>query len=142
MVSGFLVSTVITGVVLLGIALFVRGLRERYDKPPDESSGFDAISAGVKDPRAWVVAYAVLILAAAGGAWAYIGGDAIPEAVASASLLVLGGALGIGILVFVGAGTYSAVRGHGRSSSQAAAMGGAAIGFVLLAVIAVKLVVA
>ena len=143
MVSGFLVSTVLMGVVLLGVALFIRGLRQwRHDKPEAESSGFDAISATMGNPRTWIAAYVLMIVLAAGAAWAYIAGDGIPQPVADASLIVLGAVLGIAILVFVARGTYDAVRGHGRSASQAAAMGGAATGFVLLALVAVKLITA
>lgn len=143
MVSGFLVSTLIFGVVLLGATVFIRGLRQwRDDKPAHESSGFDSISEMMGNPRAWIAAYVLMMVAAAGGAWAYIGGDAIPQSVASAGVVILGAVLGIAILVFVAQGTYAAVRGHGRSASQAAAMGGAATGFVLLALIAVKLITA
>lgn len=143
MASGFLVSTLIFGVVLLGVATFIRGLRQwRDDKPDSESSGFDAISTMMKNPRTWFAAYAIGMLAAAGAAWAYIGGDAIPQAVSSASIIVLGAVLGIALLVFIAQGTYAAVRGHGRSASQAAAMGGAAVGFTLVFLIAVRLITA
>lgn len=143
MASGFLISTLIFGVVLLGVAGFIRGLRHwRDDKPHSESSGFDAVSGAMKNPRVWIAAYAVGMIAAAGAAWAYIGGDAIPQPVADVSLIVLGAVLGIAILVLIARGTYDAVRGHGRSASQAAAMGGAAVGFALVALIAVRLITA
>lgn len=143
MASGFLISTLIFGVLLLGAVTFIRGLRQwRDDKPDLETSGFDTISGAMKSPRVWIAAYAIGMLAAAGAAWAYIGGDAIPQSVASASVVVLGAVLGIAILVFIAQGTYAAVRGHGRSASQAAAMGGAAVGFTLVALITVRLITA
>lgn len=143
MASGFLVSTLIFGVLLLGVASFLRGLRQwRDDKPKLESSGFDSISGATKNPRVWIAAYAIGMIAAAGAAWAYIGGDAIPKPVADASLIVLGAVLGIAIFVLIARGTYDAVRGHGRSASQAAAMGGAAVGFTLVALVAVRLITA
>ena len=111
MVSTFLLSTAVTGVLLLGVALFIRGLRKRQDKPADPGSGFDALGAAMKSPKAWTAGHDSRSLALA-------------------------------ILAFVAVGTYSAVRGSGRSSAQAAGMGGFAVGLALLVAIAVKLVVA
>lgn len=142
MVSSFLVSTVVTGVLLLGVALFLRQFRKwRHDKPGEESSGYDAIVSMTKSPRAWIAAYVVAILAVGGGTWAYVGG-VLPEGSGDVGLLVVSAVLGIAIFLLVARGTYDAVRGHGRSPSQAAAMGAVAVGFVLLTAIAVKLVVA
>lgn len=143
MVSTFLVSTVVTGVLLVGVALFVRGLRERHDKPEVEGSWLDALKVAMRSPKAWTAAYVLLILIASAATYGYIAGTpAVSESLASTSLLVLGGAFAAAILVFVAVGTYNAVRGHGRPSAQAAGMSLAAVGFVVLTAVAVKLVVA
>lgn len=143
MVSTFLLSTVATGAVLVAVAVFIRRLRHwRHDKPESESSGFDALASFFKDPRSWIASYALLMIVAAGGVYVALGGAGVPESLANAGPMILGGIFAAAILVFVGAGTYTAVRGHNRSSSQAAGMGAFAVGLLLLAAIAVKLILA
>lgn len=143
MVSTFLLSTLAMGVVLVGVAVFMQRMRKwRHDKPDADESGFDAIASLVKSPRAWFAAYAVLMLVGAGSVYVIVGGAGVPDSLVDSGMLILGAVFGVALLVFVGAGTYAMVRGHDRSSSQAAGMGAAAVGFVLLAAVAVKLVLA
>lgn len=143
MVSTFLVSTAVTGVLLLGVGVFLREYRRwRHDKPEAEGSGFDALGVAMKSERLWIVAYVVLILVAAAATYGYIAGAAVPEELADVSFLVLGAVLAAGITAFVASGTYTAVRSHGRPSAQAAGASAMAVGLVILVAVAVKLLAA
>jgi len=143
MVSGFLVSTIATGLLLLGVAVFLREFRKwRHDKPAAEASGFDALATAMQSQRVWMAAYAIIVVASLGATYAFIGGSALPESLANVGIIGLVAVLGLGLFALVVGGTYAAVRGNGRSSAQAAGMSAAAVGFFVLALVAVKLVVA
>lgn len=140
MATSALASTVVTGVVLLAILAVVFRLRRWQHPAPDVEGGADLVRAA-NGPLGWSVAFFVVALGLMGLAVLYTSGEPVAgldqAALGLLVLLVLLAVFGFAGLVAV----YSALRGRGLSSAQAAGVSSVLVATLLLAAIVVQLFV-
>jgi hypothetical protein len=139
MASPYLVSTVLMGVLLLAVALFVTGDgRWRRNARATGSLTARSSSAGAESPLPSAL-FAVPAVGVAAGALAFAGGLAAGLSVqASAGYAVAAVAAAI-IVSYLVWGVYGAMRSRGFGSAAATMMSAWAVGALLIAAIAVKL---
>ncbi|WP_137286183.1 hypothetical protein [Halorussus salinisoli] len=139
--TAYLVSALVTGVVLLGVWAFVARMEDwrRYDSSASGGRRDPTDGTGVTDSvGAWVAGFLLLVFVAAGGAVLLVSDAAVASAVGS--WVALAGMFGVLIVGFLLWGTYSSARFRGLQSAQAALLSAWLLGSLSVAAIAVKLV--
>ncbi|PSQ09985.1 hypothetical protein BRC93_11295 [Halobacteriales archaeon QS_5_70_15] len=140
MAQALILSTLLTGAVLLAIALIaVRGVDWR-GYAPDSPEGPGLVSRAMGHPAVWIVGFLLLLAVFGGGAVAFVAGVGLPEETVNALGLVLGAATAAVVGGYVFYGTYASARGRGRPTSVAVAEGTTLVGALFLLVIAARLV--
>ncbi len=130
-------STVLMGLLLIGVVVAVIRGRDWYDYSPTPGDGDlgEALLALARRPVTWMVTFFVLV-AGFGAATVLLVTDAsLPG---GSGLIWAGFGVVLGGFAFLGA--YSAARTRGRPNAQAVAEGAFLVGLLLVAVIAARLV--
>lgn len=139
--TGYLVSTVVMGLLGLGVLVFVlRGRRWHHYAPTDayatlragEARPASQVSRFAGSTGTWILLYVLLVLGFLGGTVLYSGGGI------SGTIVI--GALGVVIVAFVLIGVYAAMRENGRSYAQAAGTAAVIAGMLFALAIVLKLV--
>lgn len=136
----YLVSTLVMGVVLVGVWFVVARLRhwERYSLPATDAQASRATRAA-KTPGTWTVGFLLAAFLAGGGAILLV--SDLGASIALASPVVLLSAVFALLLVgYLLWGVYHAVRVRGLGSAQAALAGVWTLGLLFVGAIAVTLV--
>jgi len=135
--TGYLASTVLMGLLGVGVVVFVLRSRRWRHYVPRVAGGVAAgerpasgLAALAGRTSTWTVAYVALVLGFMFGAMAYASGAVTGPA-------VIGGVVAL-VASFLVAGVYVSMRDNGRPSAQAAA--GSAVATGLLAVVAITVV--
>lgn len=141
MAANPLLSTLVTGLILLAIVVVAVRLRRwrRADARADAETSLAVIDRLLHSPTTWVVGFLVLVLVAVAGTLALVGAVPLPEGVQPAvtTVLIVGSALVLGGFVF--GGVYASVRGRGYGSAPAVGLGSLVVGLLALLVIVVQL---
>lgn len=141
MATNPLLSTFVTGVILLAIVVVAFRLRgwRHAETVADAETSLGVIDRLLHSPTTWVVAFLVLVLVAVAGALALVGAVPLPEGAQPTitTVLLVGTALVLGGFVF--GGVYASVRGRGYGSAPAVGLGSLAVGLLALLVIVVQL---
>jgi hypothetical protein len=140
MAQTLLLSTLLTGAVLLAIALAAVRWVDWRDYAPESSDGPGLVSRAADSPAVWIAGFLLLLAVFGGGAVAFVAGVGLPEPMVDAVGLVLGIATATVVAGYVFYGTYASARGRGRPTSVAVAEGTTLVGALFLLVIAVRLV--
>ncbi|MEF8853060.1 MAG: hypothetical protein V5A44_05785 [Haloarculaceae archaeon] len=139
--AAYLVSTLV--MALLGVGVVVLVLRGRAWRRYVPQAAY-GLSAGTGRPASglakvagstntWTAGFILLALVA-------LGAVVVASSGAMGSSVVVA-ILALGVVAFLVAGTYFAVREHGRPPSQATAAAAIVLGLLFIAVIAVNLVI-
>lgn len=139
MAQMLLLSTLLTGVVVLVIALAAVRWVDWRGYAPDSPEGPGLASRVAGHPAAWIVGFLLLLAVFGGGAVAFVAGF-LSDSMVGVVGLVLGAATAAIIAGYVFYGTYASARGRGRPTSVAVAEGTTLVGALFLLVIAVRLV--
>lgn len=140
MAGTLLLSTLLTGALVLAVALVaVRGVDWR-EYAPDSPEGPGLLERAMNHEAVWIVGFLLLLAVFGGGTVAFVAGVGLPEQVVSAVGLVLGAAAAAVVGGYVFYGTYASARGRGRPTSVAVAEGTTLVGALFLLVIAARLV--
>lgn len=131
-----LASTVVMGLLLIGVVVAVVRGRDWYDYEPTEAPDLgETLLSVARHPATWMVAFFALV-GGFGAATVMLVTDAsLPGGTA---LIWVGFGIVLGGFAFLGA--YSSARMRGRPNAQAVAEGAFLLGFLVLAVIAARLV--
>ena len=141
MASSVLLSTLLTGIALLAIAVGMLRFR-RWKRGPDMRDSADFVQRATNSPAVWTAGFVLLALGFGAGVVAIVSGTTItlPEDFGSQLTLVLVPFLVLlGLYVF--AGIYSSAKDRGLSSAPAVGMASAVVGLLVLTAIVVKLLV-
>jgi hypothetical protein len=140
MAQTLLLSTLLTGAVVLAVVLAaVRGVDWR-DYAPDAPDGPGLAERAAGSPAVWIAGFLLLLGVFGGGAVAFVAGVGLAEETVNAVGVVLGAATAAVVGGYVFYGTYASARGRGRSASVAVAEGTTLVGALFLLVIAARLV--
>lgn len=131
-------STVLMGLLLIGVIVAIVRGRNWYDysPPTTETSPGETLLAVARTPAAWMAVFFVLVAGFGGATVLLVTDTALP----GGSMVIWAG-FGIILGGFAFLGAYSAARTRGRPNSQAVAEGAFLLGFLVLAVIAARLVI-
>lgn len=139
----YLLSTLVTGAVVVAVVLGISRLRQwsRYRPGPDRrerSGGWSAagsrtLSGLAADQRAWEVAFLVLAIGFGAGAVLAVSGAAVDG-------LVLVGLVFLLVSVYLFSGVYLASRSRGRPSARAVAETVGVFALLFLVAVVVRLV--
>jgi hypothetical protein len=131
-------STVLMGLLLVGVVVAILRSRDWYDYSPTEGEGGigETLDAIARNPTTWMVSLFVLLLLFGGTAVLFVSGASLPGGV-----MLIGGAFAVVVAGYVFLGAYSAARSRGRPNSQAVAEGAMLLLLLVAAAIAVRLVV-
>ncbi|MFB6138978.1 MAG: hypothetical protein ABEJ26_00925 [Halosimplex sp.] len=138
--TGYLTSTLVMGVLIVGIVALVLRVRRWEHYTPRVV--YRQIEAGGTGPggladlagrtSTWTAAYILLVLGFMFGAMVYASG--------AISGMAMIGAVGAIVALYLVAGVYFAMREHGRPSAQAVAGSAVATGMLFVLAITVVLV--
>jgi len=139
-VPGYLASTLVMGLLAIGVVVLVVRARRWRHYTPTAAYSMDAGGGLPKSGLArvagatstWTAAYVLLVLGVLAGAIVALSG------VVSETGVIVG--LVVGVVVYLVGGVYLAMRGNGRPSAQAAAGSAVTLGLLFVLGIAVKLV--
>lgn len=134
-------SALLMSVLLFAVAAAVLrfGNWRSYAAGGDDTPG-GTLRALAERPVAWMVAFVLLSLGFGGAAVLYVSGSPMVGTETVGVALAVGAFAVIGGYLFVG--SYDAARARGRPSAQAVAEGTVLLGFLVVAIIAAKLVAA
>lgn len=140
MATSALVSTAVTGAVLLVILAVVLRLRDwQHPTPSTAAASAGGVARRVNSPLGWSLGFFVVAFGVMGLAVLYAAGEPVaglePQTIGLLALGVIGGVFGIGLLGAVHAG----VRSRGLSSARAAAVSATLVGLLVLTAIVVRL---
>ena len=140
MAQTLLLSTLLTGAVVLAVVLVAARWIDWRGYALDSPEGSGLLSRAASHPAVWIVGFLLLLAVFGGGAVAFVAGVGLPESAVNAVGLVLGAATALVVSGYVFYGTYASARGRGRPTSVAVAEGTTLVGALFLLVIAVRLV--
>ncbi|MEF8840020.1 MAG: hypothetical protein V5A62_00135 [Haloarculaceae archaeon] len=140
MAQTLLLSTLLTGAVVLALALAAVRWVDWRGYAPDAPDGPGLLARAAGHPGVWIVGFLLLLAVFGGGAVAFVGGVGLPETMVNALGVVLGAATAAVVGGYVFYGTYASARGRGRPASVAVAEGSTLVGALFLLVIAARLV--
>ena len=139
MAQTLILSTLLTGVLVLAIALAAVRWVDWRGYALDSPEGPGLVSRVASHPAAWIVGFLLLLVVFGGGAVAFVAGT-LSESMVNAVGLVLGVVTAAVVAGYVFYGTYASARGRGRPASVAVAEGSTLVGALFLLVITVRLV--
>jgi hypothetical protein len=139
MAQTLLLSTLLTGVAVLTIAVAAVRWVDWRGYALDTPEGPGLVSRTVSHPAVWILGFFLLLVVFGGGAVAFVAG-VLSAAMVNAVGLVLGVATATVVAGYVFYGTYASARGRGRSASVAVAEGSTLVGALFLLAITVRLV--
>lgn len=140
MAQTLLLSTLLTGAVVLAVVLVAARWVDWRGYALDSPEGSGLVSRAAGHPATWIVGFLLLLAVFGGGAVAFVAGVGLPESTVNAVGLMLGIATALVVSGYVFYGTYASARGRGRPTSVAVAEGTTLVGALFLLVIAVRLV--
>jgi len=131
-------STVLMGLLLVGVVVAVLRSRDWYDySPTDEESGVgETLERLARSETVWMASFLVLVLLFGGAAVLFVSGGSVPGGVT-----LIGGAFAVVVTGYVYLGAYSSARSRGRPTSQAVAEATMLVLLLVAAAIAVRLVI-
>lgn len=135
-------STVVMGLVLLGIIAAIGVVRD-WERTP--GSGEDHAASVVevfRKPVTWTVLFVVMALVVSVGAVAFVDGSSVLGISPAAGELILLAGSGVILVGFLFAGLYAAARNRGLREAQAVGASSIVLGFLFIGVIAVVLLTA
>lgn len=141
MATSALVSTAVTGVVLLAIIVAVLRVREWRDPTPATEDGLANLARSANGPLGWSVTFFVVTFGVMGLAVLYAVGAPVAGVTHATVGLML---VTVIAAVFVGASlvaVYAASRGRGLNSAQAAGLSSALLGVLFVVAVVVQLFV-
>jgi hypothetical protein len=112
------VASVVMGLLALAVALYVgRGMEWRsYVVPSGERrGGLESVGAALRHPAAWALGFFLLVFGAGAVALAAVGAISLPL---PGGNLGVAGPFALMLVVFVGLGTYGALRARRRSTAE------------------------
>ena len=138
--AAYLVSTLVMGLLALGVVVLVVRGRHWQHYTPRAAYAMDIAGGGPRSGLArvagatstWTLAYVLLVVGFLAGAIVMLSGAVSGPA-------VIGSLLAVIVLYLVG-GVYLAMRGNGRPSAQAAAGSAIILGLLFVLGISVKLI--
>ena len=139
MAQTLLLSTLLTGALVLAVVLAAGRLVDWQGYTPDAAGRPGSVSQAAENTTVWIVGFLLLLAVFGGGAVAFVAGI-LSEPLVNAVGLVLGVATATVVGGYLFYGTYASARGRGRPSSVAVAEGSTLVGAMFLLVIIVKLV--
>ena len=145
---GFIVSTVVMGLFVLGVAAALargRSWRRHAAMPTAGSFGVgthekSAVSRAAESPAAWMAGFLLLVVAVGGGALLYVSGMGLPEGSQAAVGLALAAVAALVVGFFYLHGLYRSAKGWGLPTSGAVAVSAWGLGALLVAVVGLMLV--
>lgn len=136
-----LVSTLLMGVFLVAVVVFIHRIDRRAYTPQREAAGsrVSAVVTGIRDsPTTWILVFlAVTFLAAAVAVIGAAGGVSIVSV--DSPVLVFAGLLGILLIVYVLWGAYLTAKSHGIGNAGAVAISAWVAGLLFAVTIVAKL---
>lgn len=146
MVSPTLVSTALMGLLVLATFIAVGRLaRKRASLTTEEGDRYERLTASlgslVRTPAVWTVTFIVVTVGIGVLVILSVGSFGLPEGLPATLLNVVYALVGLLIGGFVFLGAYTATRERGLGNAQGVAAGSAALGMILMLVIALQLVV-
>ena len=139
MAQTLLLSTLLTGALVLAVVLAAGRLVDWQGYTPGSREGPGVVSRVAENTTAWIAGFLLLVVVFGGGAVAFVAG-VLSEPMVNAIGVVLGVATAAVVGGYLFYGTYASARGRGRPSSIAVAEGTTLVGTLFLLVITVKLV--
>ncbi|MFC6938831.1 hypothetical protein ACFQE8_02500 [Salinirubellus sp. GCM10025818] len=139
MAQTLILSTLLTGALVLAVVLVAVRWIDWQAYTPDAPGGRDLVSRAAGNQSVWIAGFLLLLVVFGGGAVVFVAGG-LPEETVNAIGLVLGVATAAVVGGYLFYGTYASARGRGRPSSVAVAEGSTLVGTLFLLVITAKLV--
>ena len=148
---GFIVSTVVMGLLVVGVAAtLVRGRHWRRRAAMSTAGSFTSggsresniVSRTAESPAAWMAGFVVLAVALGGGALLYVTGVGLPEGGQATVGMALAAVAGVVVGFFLLHGLYRSAKGWGLPTSGAIAVSALALGVLVVLTVAVRLLVA
>lgn len=148
--TGFLASTLLTGVLLLAILGVIGRLRDWQrnaaasggggagERAPSPTTG-DRLERALRSPTGWILTFLALVLGFGGGAVLFVSDPSVPGMSQGALQLLLAGAFALVILAYVFLGVYVSARARGQKSAFAAMIGAWVLGLLFIAAISLQL---
>lgn len=147
MVSLTLLSTALMGLLVVATFVAAAKIGTRREPPREEESvdryaaTVERLSAFVRTPAVWSIAFVVITLGIGGIAVLAVGGFGVSEELAGTLLSLTYAAVGLLLTGFVFLGAYFGARGRGLGNAHGIAAGSFAAGLVFLVLIVAQLVV-
>lgn len=139
--ASILVATVVMGLLTLAVVLYVgRAMEWRtYDFVPGRGhrSTWDSVGAALRNPVTWAVGFFLLVFGTFAVALAAVGAISLPVDV---SLGVMAMPFALMLVLFVGLGTYGALRARRRSTAEATVVSLLLLGSLFVLAVTVNLV--
>ncbi len=139
--ASILVATVVMGLLTLAVVLYVGRAMEwrKYDFVPvgDHRTTWDSIGAALRHPAAWALGFFLLVFGTVGIALAAVDAVSVPVDV---NLGVLAMPFALMLVLFVGLGTYGALRARRRSTAEATVVSLLVLGSLFVLAITANLV--
>lgn len=145
MTTGYLASGVLMGAFLLLVVVVMLRLRSWRRVTPSLEAGRAALGRLAESPAAWTAVFVGVVFGVTAVAILYVStaeeqaGAGVAPGLLEGLLL---GAFGLLVSTLVFAGVYSTVRSRGGASSMAVGVSSGVLGFLFLAVLAFKLILA
>lgn len=133
-------STLVMGVVLLGIVAVIGFIRDWERTPDTGADQATTLVALFRRPVTWAVLFVAGVTLSAVAATAYVGGEnvlGIGPGLGELALIAIGLSLLVGFLY---GGLYSVYRSRGLGQAQAAGVSSVLLGLLFILVVAVHLV--
>jgi hypothetical protein len=135
-------STILMGLVLLGIVAAIGVLRD-WERGPRSGDDRAASLVGLfRKPVTWTVLFVVFALLFVVGALAFVDGTNVLGIGPAMGELILVGGFGAVLVGFLFAGLYAAAKNRGMKGAQAAGASSIVLVFLFIAVVAVLLLTA
>ncbi|PSP75874.1 hypothetical protein BRC81_14080 [Halobacteriales archaeon QS_1_68_20] len=139
--ASILVATVLMGLLTLAVVLYVARAMEwrKYDFVPvgEHRSTWDSLGAALHHPAAWALGFFLLVFLTVGTALAAVDAISFPVDV---GLGMLAMPFALMLVLFVGLGTYGALRSRRRSTAEATVVSLLLLGTLFIVAITANLV--
>lgn len=135
-------STILMGLVLLGIVAAIGVLRDWERIPRTDGDKAESLVGLFRKPVTWTVLFVVFALLFVVGAIAFVDGTNVLGIGPAMGELILIGGFGAVLVGFLFAGLYAAGKNRGLKASQAVGASSIVLGFLFILAIAVMLLTA
>ena len=140
--STYLVSSALTGLLLIGIVAYLVWGRDWRGYAVPTGGSAETVDGLARSPAVWSLAFLALAFALGLGAVLFVGGASavgVSPATVGVAIALLSALIFVLFLFF---GVYRSARYRGLKSAQAAGVGTWLVGLLLIAAITVKLLTA